>query len=359
MKNTTYGNALILNLGGIGDFITTLPVISALKKSGATITSVVWPAQEDLAQLVPDIDRVVPLPRQWENDPELSLFGRALAGKFGYDLVLDFAFMPRAGVLTREARGRRTVGFALDNERYPWYTDIYPNVPGEARLERNYRLIGQLGLPRPVRPLFPIRVPKDVDSEVSYILRGHGVKSGSGPIAIHPGSGNNARNWPPERFAALADKLRIHTNRPVLLLGGQRLTYDGGDEIQLTSRVQELMTTDAIDLGGRLTTAELISVLGRCSLFVGNNSGPAHLAATIAGAPCLLIWAPRNERVWRPMGGEVVLVTAQPDCSEECLLNKCDKIAECVSRIGVDDVFGTYLETIGSLGQVAAVGGGR
>ena len=104
MKNIAYESALLLNLGGIGDFVTTLPVISALKKSGCRTTSVVWPAQEELSCMVPAIDRVVPLPRAWENDPELSLFGRALAGKFGFDLVIDFAFMPRAGVLSR---GRR------------------------------------------------------------------------------------------------------------------------------------------------------------------------------------------------------------------------------------------------------------
>ena len=359
MKNAGYENALILNMGGIGDFVTTLPVISALKKSGCRITSVIWPAQEELASLVPSIDRVVPLPRHWENDPELSLFGRALAGKFGYDLVLDFAFMPRAGVLTREARGRRTVGFALEPKSYPWYTDIYPNVPGEMRIERNLRLIEQLGLTRPARPDFSVKLPSGAVRELSAILRAHGIRQGLMPIVVHPGSGNSARNWPPERFAELADRLNAHTRRPVVLLGGRELTYDGKDETKLTALVRLLMKTSAVDLGGRLSTAGMIALLERCSLYVGNNSGPAHLAATVAGAPCLLPWAPRNEKVWRPVGPEVALVTAAPDCAGSCLLNRCRKIADCLEMITVDDVFGAYLETIGAPGQLAAAGGGR
>ena len=102
-----------------------------------------------------------------------------------------------------------------------------------------------------------------------------------------------------------------------------------------------------------------MSLLKRCSLFVGNNSGPAHLAATLAGAPVLLAWAPRNEKVWRPWGSEVVLATAEPDCAEDCLLNRCAEIRECVELITVDKMFDNYLATIGAPEKIAASGGSR
>ncbi len=359
MNKNSYDNVLVLNLGGIGDLITTMPVLAALKSSGSKITSVVWPAQEELARLVPAVDRVVPLPREWENDPELSLFGRALAGKFGFDLVLDFAFMPRAGVLTREARGKRTVGFSLEHKRYPWYTDIFPDVADQPRIERNLRLAEQLGLTRPQRPDFRVKLPVGTERRVSSLLESHGIGPREHPLAFHPGSGNSVRNWPAQRFAALADRLGAHTGRPVLLLGGREVTYDGSDETALTSRVQILMRSPAADLAGKLGTAELVALLGRCSLFVGNNSGPAHLAATLAGTPTLLAWAPRNEKVWRPWADEVVLATAEMDCAGNCLLNRCRKIRECVELITVDQMFAAYLATIGAPKKIAAVGGSR
>ncbi len=359
MNKNSYANVLALNLGGIGDFVSTMPVLAALKAAGSYITSVVWPAQEELARLAPCVDRVVPLPREWENDPELSLFGRALAGKFGYDLVLDFAFMPRAGVLTREARGRRTVGFALEGRRYRWYTDIFPNVEGEPRLERNLRLIEQLGLARPARPDFRVKLPVGIERRVSSLLASHGIGPNAQPIAVHPGSGNSVRNWPAGRFAELASRLRAHTGRPVVLLGGREATYDGSDETALSARVRNLMRSPAVDLGGKLGTAELLALLRRCSLFVGNNSGPAHLAATLAGVPVLLAWAPRNEEIWRPWGNEVVLSTARAECAGNCLLNRCDKIGECVELITVEQMFGNYLAAIGAPGKIAAAGGSR
>ncbi len=359
MKKQTYDNVLVLNLGGIGDLVSTMPTLASLKADGSNITSVVWPAQEELARLAPSVDRVVPLPKEWENDPELSLFARALAGKFGYDLVLDFAFMPRAGVLTHQVRGRRTVGFALEHKRYPWYTDIFPNIAGEPRLERNMRLIEQLGLPRPQRPDFRIKLPVGTQRRVSSLLESHGIGPLVRPLAVHPGSGNSVRNWPAERFAALADRLAAHTGHPVLLLGGRDETYDGSNERALTNRVHSLMRTPAIDLGGRLGSAELVALLQRCSLFVGNNSGPAHLAATLAETPSLLAWAPRNEKVWRPWGQEIALAAAEPDCADDCLLNRCKKIRECVELISVEQMFATYLATIGAPRKIAAAGGSR
>ena len=359
MNKTRYNSVLSLNLGGIGDFVSTMPLLAALKTDGSSITSVVWPAQEELVRLSPAVDRVIPLPREWENDPELSLFGRALAGKFGYDLVLDFAFMPRAGILTSEARGKRTVGFALDGKSYPWYTDIYPNVTGELRLERNLRLIEQLGLHRMQRPDFRIELPLGTRRRVSSLLESNGITRGRQPIALHPGSGNSVRNWPPERFAALADRLAAHTGSPVILLGGREITYDGSDETTLTHQVKELMKSPAVDLGGRLSTSELIELIRRSSLFVGNNSGPAHLAATLAGAPVLIAWAPRNEKVWRPYGEQVALVTAEPCCADGCIMNRCEIIKQCVEMITVEEMFETYLATIGAPKKVAAAGGRR
>ncbi|MBW7995102.1 MAG: glycosyltransferase family 9 protein [Candidatus Glassbacteria bacterium] len=360
MKNGGYKNVLVLNMGGIGDLVSTMPVLAALKNYGSkTITSVVWPAQEDLALIVPSIDRVVPLPVPWENDPKLSLFGRKLAGKFGYDLVLDFAFMPRSGILSREARGNRTVGFALERKRRPWYTDIFPNLPGELRLERNLRLIEQLGLSRPAAPDFRVKLPAETRKKLDKILRDNGIAPNVFPLAVHPGSGNSVRNWPAERFAELADKIAADSGAPVVLLGGRDKTYDGSDELSLVRRVIARLRTPAVDLAGKLDLPMMVALLQRCSLFAGNNSGPAHIAATLAGASSLLVWAPRNEKVWRPWGRDVVLVSAETDCADECELNQCDRIAECLAMISVDEVYRAYLATIGAPEQVAATGGSR
>ncbi|OGF98418.1 MAG: hypothetical protein A2Z86_01300 [Candidatus Glassbacteria bacterium GWA2_58_10] len=357
MKNS---RILSLNLGGLGDLITTLPVLSALSNAGASITSLVWPALEELALCIPCIDTVLGLTRQQENDPQLSELISGLAGTRGFDLVLDFAFPPRAGIITRAAGGRRTLGFNIDREACPWYTANFPNLPDEHRLERNLKLLDYLGFERPAVPDFPMTFSGRALARLEDLLEYHGLcLRRDRPIALHPGSGVSKRNWPAERFAALADRLAAHTGRRVLLLGGRGRTYDGTDESELVRRVQAAMQTAPVNLAGELSLPELACLLRYCSLFVGNNSGPAHLAATIARTPALLVWAPRNEKIWRPVGPKVELLFAETFCRDDCLLNRCDNIQYCLNLIPVEEVFERYLSAFAAGGQYTQAAGER
>jgi heptosyltransferase-2 len=352
---------LSVSLGGLGDFITTMPILSALAAEACeSITCLVWPALEDFASIVPYAGRVVSLPRDRENDPALSLFIRQLAGMRGFDLVLDFAFPPRAAIITRAAAGKRTMGFGLDAGAFPWYTDIIPNIAGEHRLERNFHLLERLDIDLPSSPDFSVAIPREVQARVDLLISSHGIDlQRDRLIGLHPGSGVSKRNWPPERFAELADRLIEHSGKKVVLLGGKQRTYDLTDESGVVSAVQSNMRREAISLAGRLSLPELTAFLSRCSLFVGNNSGPAHLAATVARVPSLLIWAPRNEKVWHPASRMAELVFAEPDCSQNCLLNKCDRIDHCLGLITVDQVYERYLEVFETLDITTPAGRGK
>jgi ADP-heptose:LPS heptosyltransferase len=347
---------LSLNLHGLGDFVISLPVLNELARNGCeSITGMVWPSLEDLARCVPSIDRVLPLPRDRENEPELSGFVREAAGIEGFDLVLDFSFLPRAALIVEAVAAPRTIGFGIELDEYPCYTDSIANLPAELRIERNLRILELLGLKAPETPDFSIRIPADSERKVDKTLESLGVDLGdSRPIALHPGSGVRHRNWQAGRFAELADRLAGHTGDKVLLLGGSGRTYDGTDETEVVAEVESAMCRPSVNLAGMFSLPELVSLLSRCSLFVGNNSGPAHLAASLAGVPALLVWAPRNEKLWRPFGTPVELVVAETHCSESCTLNKCEDIQYCLSRIGVKEMFERYLSSL-----APAASGGR
>jgi len=348
---------LSLNLHGLGDFIISLPVFSELARAGCeSITSLVWPALEDIAACVPSIKRAVPLPKTRENPPELGDFVRQLAGSRGFDLVLDFSFLPRAAWIAETAAAPRAVGFGIELAKYPCYTESIANLPEEPRLQRNLRLLELLGLSVPQTPDFSIRTPQRLAGRVDLMLESFGIDlRRSRPIALHPGSGVRRRNWPAARFAEIADRISRHTGEPVLLLGGKGRTYDGTDEAEVVTEVEAAMRGPSLNLAGRFSLPELAHLLSRCGLFLGNNSGPAHLAVSVAEVPSLLIWAPRNEKLWRPCGeSSVELVLPETHCSEDCLLNKCDNIQYCLGTISVEDVFEHYLKTL-----APAASGGR
>jgi heptosyltransferase-3 len=116
-----------------------------------------------------------------------------------------------------------------------------------------------------------------------------------GFLALHPGSGSPAKNWPAERFVALARELQ--PGRPTLLVLGPA---EAGLE-----HLDDPPTVVARNLPLRVLGA----LLSRAGLFVGNDSGVSHLAAAAGGAVCAL-YGPTDPAVWAPVGARVRCVRA-------------------------------------------------
>jgi ADP-heptose:LPS heptosyltransferase len=123
-------------------------------------------------------------------------------------------------------------------------------------------------------------------------------------IVINPSGGRNpgmvmdAKRWPPEHFAALADRLTSKLNMPIVLLGGP----NDGDTIRA---VQNRMSIPAVSLIGQLLFAEIAVLASRAQLYVGNDTGLTHLAAA-AGAPTAAIFGPSDPRRYAPFAPNAI-----------------------------------------------------
>jgi len=115
--------------------------------------------------------------------------------------------------------------------------------------------------------------------------RGHatGMQNGPGFAVIHPFSGSARKNWPLERFRALAERLPL----PV--------QWCAGPEEALENPVR---FDDLYELGRWLATARL---------YIGNDSGITHLAAAV-GTPSVALFGPTDPRVWAPRGPCVTVI---------------------------------------------------
>ena len=116
-----------------------------------------------------------------------------------------------------------------------------------------------------------------------------------GATVIHPGSGSRTKNWPIDRFRAMADGLAAR---------GHRLTWVRGP-----AEEELLRDVSAVDVLDQPTIGELASTLAAASLFVGNDSGVSHLAAAV-GASTLTIFGPTSASVWKPDGANVRTIQA-------------------------------------------------
>ena len=110
-------------------------------------------------------------------------------------------------------------------------------------------------------------------------------------IAIHPGAGNKVREWPLERFAQLAENL----------------TRDGWEVRWLDPKSRDL--------------AHLIQSLDECDRFIGNDSGPGHLAALL-GIPTFTIFGPQLPERFAPRHPRASWIEgaacAYRPCSDRC-----------------------------------------
>ena len=115
---------------------------------------------------------------------------------------------------------------------------------------------------------------------------------------VAPGSGSAAKNWPLERFLAVADALAASGATVAWLLGPAE---------------EERGVTEALPAGAtvwrRLLITEVAALLATSAGYLGNDSGTSHLAAAL-GVPTVAVFGATDPAVWAPRGPAVAVVGA-------------------------------------------------
>ncbi len=114
--------------------------------------------------------------------------------------------------------------------------------------------------------------PQDLAEADAHLSR-MGYSAARPLVALHPGATDPRRRWPPERFAGLADALAAKGFQP-LLVGGRV-------DAPLTDAIKRSAQRPLLDLSSTLSLSGLVGILKRAALFVGNDSGPRHLAEAL------------------------------------------------------------------------------
>lgn len=158
--------------------------------------------------------------------------------------------------------------------------DPFPPTTGPHASWWLARALEPLGVDVP-RALGPLSFTRDERAEAARRL----LALPRGFVAVHPGSGAPAKNWPRDRFVEAAR--RLAGGRPWLLVLGPAEAEAPAPPSALVAREWPLRI-----LGAALASA---------GLFLGNDSGASHLAAA-AGAPTLALFGPTDPALWSPVG---------------------------------------------------------
>ncbi|MDA0336092.1 MAG: glycosyltransferase family 9 protein, partial [bacterium] len=111
-------------------------------------------------------------------------------------------------------------------------------------------------------------------------------------IVLHPGSGGRSKCWPPAEFAALLAYLQGRGHRTEILWGP-------AEEARRDEFPPSL--SDPAVLRAPLTPWALANYLASAQLYIGNDTGPGHVAAAV-GCPTVSLFGPTDPNLWRPLG---------------------------------------------------------
>jgi heptosyltransferase-3 len=277
---------LVIRGGAIGDFILTLPVLSALRRQfpGAKLEVLGYPHITQLAVTGGLADAV----RSIEARPLAGFFARGgilepeLQEYFAsFAIIISYLYDPD-GVFEANVRRSCKGQFILG-----------PHRPDESKNEHATAVFLE---PLKRLAIFDADAVPRLDISQGQVLSNPKANC----IAIHPGSGSEKKNWAVENWIELARQLLNSGAASLLIVGGEA----DGARIETLKRV---LPQDRIEVAFNVPLPGLAERLAGCSLFVGHDSGITHLAAAV-GVPVIAVWGETSEGVWAPKGDRAFLV---------------------------------------------------
>lgn len=187
-----------------------------------------------------------------------------------------------------------------------------------------------------------LEIPEDERSNADLMLAAMGVTSHHVLVAIGAGSNMPATQWPEDRFKDVGVALLGQNDNVILVAIG------GPEEQGLGDRLCAAWGSRSGNLAGRLSVYGSAAVLARCAVYVGNDSGPLHLAGLV-GTPCVGIFSARNPPgEWVPLGKGHMVLREHTECAG-CGLRVCVREAnKCLTRISPDSVLAAAERIISS-----------
>jgi ADP-heptose:LPS heptosyltransferase len=354
MSRESIRRILIVKLDHIGDCVIALPAIRRLKHyfPAASLCVLTGRASKAVWALESAIDDVIEfdffharsssgLVERTEDDWRGL---RARLAPYRFDLAIDLRMHGETRSVLQHTNARYLAGFDTTG-KYPWLDVAIESFDDRPLRRKRQHMMNDLvnlvdavaaasetdrativQLPAPLSRQALARIPM---ARRIFCKR---------VVCVHPGVGNEMRQWPMDYFSLLVDQLIETEKVHVILIGGP-------DEMELGARILRLTAypESVWSLIGCVRLEDLPGLLARCSLFVGNDSGPKHIAAGL-GVPTVGIHSGITDaREWGPKGTNAVAIQRAMTCAP-CYHSKmedCNRGLACLRGLLPADVMPT------------------
>jgi heptosyltransferase I len=215
---------------------------------------------------------------------ELWRLRRDLRGR-NFDLLLDMQLSFRASMVSSLVDAPIKLGFDRQRARELqwWFTNarIAP-ASSEHVLDSFMGFVRACGID-PAAPRWDPSLPADALEYARGI-----ITDGRPTLVVSPCSSHSARNWPAERYAAVADHAVTVHNMRVVLVGGRSAL-----EMAMGAGIAAAASATLINQIGKDTLPQLLGLLSQSTVLLSPDSGPAHMA-TMVGLPVIGLYAATN-----------------------------------------------------------------
>ena len=353
---------LFIRLRNLGEAVLDTANLRALKRfrPDLQITTLVEAIYTDLFAADPDIE-AMPLVR--DAGEKRSTFTARLdvikeIRHRKYAAVINLHGGPTSAQLTFASGAKHRVapahfrnGYAY-NLRIPSVDDILkqPDISQKLHTVENQfaefkwlGLPGDRAMPTQLYPAQPMRESANVK------LIEAGIDPAKPYAVLAPTNEFYTKRWMPERFAEMAEKLIVRGFQ-ILMTGAP--TPDQRAQLKAVQNAtkQKLVSLSLLSIG------ELVAVIADSKLFVGNDSGPAHIAAAVK-TPLVVMFGPASSVRWRPWRAPSELVQ-NPFACNPCAMYRCEAFdePECIRSISVAQVMGAVEKLLSNESDMAGAG---
>lgn len=339
-------NLLIRLPNWVGDVLMAYPAVTAIRARwpDAQLVAMARPQHAALARALGGFDRILAAPRGsgLSRAAAIGAAARALRS-LRVDTAVLFAPSFEAALTVWLAGVGRRIGHATDRRRL-LLTDPVALRDGVHRTDACLDLARVLNAGDPPSAAPGLSLTPNDRAFAAKLFAGMGWPEGCRPLFVNPASAKTPRAWSAERFRALVERLAAAGRRVVV---HDQAPFDAPPG---------WAAARGVALARNATLPELAALLERSALYVGNDSGPAHLAAA-AGIPTVTIHGPSSPARTAPRGGGAdrhAAVWAAFGCSpcRERFFEECpapptaDGRPPCLAAVTVEEVAAAVERTL-------------
>jgi len=347
----TYDRILVVNLGGIGELVMSVPFLRGLRRSfpASRIELLASVRAAGVLEGLPYFDRlrviepaalsvrkavfkpigaaggVVQLTRIKARRFDLAVnLMRAGDDRLSRNMPALLSFIGAARVAGRDTGGRGGFYDVAVTE---------PDIAEMHETELQSDLLRAIGGEPDRRKRLEITVPSTEELKAA-----DGLLSGlGGPlVGIAPGAGRKTKVWPGVRFAEVMDRLNEEA-------GASFVTLGTSSDRKAAEKVVSRTKAANVNLCGETSLRGLVAVIGRLNVLVSNDAAPMFVAAAL-GVPTVAVIGPSQHSRFLRDGDSLHAVMGDADCAP-CDRSECDDL-KCLKTISPDEVAGEALRLL-------------